>query len=52
MEADVTIYPPLAKLQEGVVEVKNGEHFLDLSGQTAGNCLRLTKVSGTIDISW
>ncbi|MNI23092.1 hypothetical protein D3C73_766610 [compost metagenome] len=52
IEADVTIYPPLAQLQDGVVEVKNGEHFLDVSGQMAGSCIRLTNISGNIDISW
>ncbi|OCT12075.1 hypothetical protein A8709_29925 [Paenibacillus pectinilyticus] len=52
IEADVTIYPPLAQLFDGVVEVKNGEHFLDVSGQMAGNCIRLTNISGNIDISW
>lgn len=52
IEADVTIYPPLAQLQDGVVEVKSGEHFLDISGQIVGNCIRLTNISGNIDISW
>lgn len=52
IEADVTIYPPLAQLQAGVVEVKNGEHYLELSGKIVGGRVLLTNISGTIDISW
>lgn len=52
IEADVTIYPPIAALQSGIVEVKNGEDYLDISDKIAGNRVRLTNISGAIDISW
>ncbi|WP_141503229.1 hypothetical protein [Paenibacillus luteus] len=52
VEADVTIYPPLAELQAGNVEVKLGEQALDLTGKAIGNRIRLTQISGNIDISW
>mgnify|MGYP000132526139 CR=1 FL=1 len=49
---EVTIYPPLKALQAGIVEVKNGETFIDLSGKVFGDRIRLTNIRGTIDISW
>ncbi|MDF2648089.1 MAG: hypothetical protein K0Q73_3894, partial [Paenibacillus sp.] len=51
-DAEVTIYPPLAPLQAGIVEVKHGDQYLDLSGKIAGNRVRLSHITGTIDISW
>lgn len=50
--ADVTIYPPLAALRSGRVEVKNGNSYLDLSGKGTDNRIRLSDITGTIDISW
>ncbi len=52
IEADLTIYPPLAQLQAGSVEVKLGEQDLDLTGKISGNRIRLTQISGNVDISW
>lgn len=51
-DADVNIYPPLEPLKAGIVEVKNGETYLDLSSKIKGNRIQLAQISGTIDISW
>jgi hypothetical protein len=51
-EADVTIYPPLADLHAGKVEVKRGEDYLDLTGCINKDRILLTNISGTIEISW
>ncbi|MGO4545434.1 hypothetical protein AB4Z29_11590 [Paenibacillus sp. 2TAB23] len=52
IEAELTVYPPLAQLQAGNVEVKIGDQALDLIGKVFGNRIRLTHISGNIDISW
>jgi hypothetical protein len=52
-QATVTIYPPLAALEANRVEVKhNGITYLDLTGTRDGNRIRISKITGTIEISW
>lgn len=52
IEADLTIYPPIAQLQAGDVEVRNGEHFMDLTDKIIDGRIRLTNISGNIEITW
>jgi hypothetical protein len=51
-DATVTFYPPFHALQSELVEVKQGEEFLDLTDQRLANKIILTNISGTIEISW
>ncbi|WP_217591666.1 hypothetical protein [Cohnella sp. GbtcB17] len=51
-EAEVTIYPPLASLQAGRVEVRGETAFLDLADCTRHDRLVLNNISGAIEITW
>ncbi|UKS26680.1 hypothetical protein LOZ80_35075 [Paenibacillus sp. HWE-109] len=51
-DAAVTIYPPLEALRAGIVEVKRGDTYLDLTDAAISDSIRLTHISGAIEISW
>ncbi|MFS0726775.1 hypothetical protein [Paenibacillus sp. 1P07SE] len=51
-EATVTLYPPLDALEQGLVEVKAGEVYLDLSDAIHGRKIVLEKMSGVLEITW
>ncbi len=51
-QAKVTIYPPLAAIAAGLVEVKHEEIYLDLSDKLVANKLVLEALSGAIEVTW
>ncbi|UKS28727.1 hypothetical protein LOZ80_07315 [Paenibacillus sp. HWE-109] len=51
--ADVTVFPPVEALQNGLVEVRlNDKEYLDLSGSVHQDRLLLKGITGKIDILW
>ncbi|MDG0790908.1 hypothetical protein OMP38_08545 [Cohnella ginsengisoli] len=51
-DAEVTVFPPLASLRAGRVEVRGETAFLDLADCIRHDRLVLNKISGAIEITW
>ncbi|QJD84964.1 hypothetical protein [Cohnella herbarum] len=51
-EATVTIYPPLASLIAGNVEVRADHAYLDLKDCVFGDKLVITNISGEMEVTW
>lgn len=51
-EATITIYPPLASLAAGTVEVRADNAYLDLKGCLFGDKLVIPNISGEMEVTW
>ncbi|RED54409.1 hypothetical protein [Cohnella lupini] len=51
-EATVTIYPPLASLAAGSVEVRADNVYLEIQGCVFGDKLVIPNVSGEMEVTW
>lgn len=50
--ARVTLYPPIDAIRQGMVEVKLGERYLDLTAAVNGETIVLHSITGTIEVTW
>ncbi|WP_256759538.1 hypothetical protein [Cohnella sp. WQ 127256] len=51
-EATVTIYPPLASLEAGTVEVRADNAYVNLEGRVCGDRVVIPNISGEMEITW